>query len=196
MRLRQFVYPPNTITPLILGLSCIALFILPLEVHQLLRYDRTFLPEQAWRFISANLLHTNGMHLLLNLIGLALIWALHGRYYSSRGFVSLLLLTSAGTTLGLYLNAPDMMWYVGLSGALHGLFIYGAVMDIRHQEKTGYLLLIGVVLKVADEQWRGASVQVSSLIDAAVAVDAHLFGAISGVVAVLLTLAISNKKAG
>ncbi len=55
-------------------------------------------------------------------------------------------------------------------------------MDIRWGDKTGYLLFFGVWLKIAHEQYYGASTEVASLINANVAIDAHLWGALGGLV--------------
>ena len=69
---------------------------------------------------------------------------------------------------------------VGLSGVLHGLFIWAAIEDIKQQRNTGWLLLIGVLTKIAWEQYFGASASTVSLINAKVATEAHLIGAFSG----------------
>ena len=53
-------------------------------------------------------------------------------------------------------------------------------MDINAKDKTGYLLFLGVWLKIAHEQFYGASTDVSNLIEASVAVNAHLWGALGG----------------
>ena len=47
--------------------------------------------------------------------------------------------------------------------------------------KSGWVLLVGVAVKVIYEQTVGGSADVAALIDAKVAIDAHLFGAMSGV---------------
>ena len=60
---------------------------------------------------------------------------------------------------------------------------WGALMDIKHKEKTGYLLLIGLMAKIIHEQIYGASADVERLIGAGVATDAHLYGAIGGLLA-------------
>ncbi len=54
------------------------------------------------------------------------------------------------------------------------------MMDIQAKDKTGYLLFIGVWLKIAHEQIYGASTDVSDLIEASVAIDALLWGAVGG----------------
>ncbi|MDU0355165.1 rhombosortase [Paraglaciecola aquimarina] len=81
--------------------------------------------------------------------------------------------------------APELVWYVGLSGVLHGLFIVGAYKDIINHMYSGWLLLIAVWIKVLYEQFSGQNQQVASLIDANVAIDAHLFGSISGAIIVV-----------
>ena len=80
-----------------------------------------------------------------------------------------------------------------MSGVLHGFFVWGALLDIKHHEKTGYLLLIGVVAKILHEQFYGASADVELLIGATVATDAHLYGAIGGLV-VFISSYVINKK--
>tara|TARA_R110000751_G_scaffold91266_3_gene178869 strand:- start:47660 stop:48160 length:501 start_codon:yes stop_codon:yes gene_type:complete len=146
-----------------------------------LAYDRQQLIDlQWWRLISGHFLHTNGIHLLLNLAGLTLLWALHGHYYPTLQYLFLFFMLCVGTSGGLYLFAPQMYWYVGLSGVLHGLFLIGAYFDIQNKLKSGWIMLVGVWLKVLHEQIYGASENVAELISANVAIDAHLFGTVTG----------------
>jgi rhomboid family GlyGly-CTERM serine protease len=151
------------------------------EVDPLFVYQYQLINQgELWRAFTGHFLHTNGIHLLLNLAALILLWALHGHFYTLKNY-SLLFITSALIcSTGLFYFSPQIQQYVGLSGVLHGIFVFGAIMDIRHQDKTGYLLFIGVWIKIAHEQFYGASEQVSTLIDANVAIDAHLWGAIGG----------------
>lgn len=137
---------------------------------------------EFWRLITGHFFHTNGYHLLLNLAALVLLWALHGQFYTVKNYSILFLTSALICSAGLYYFSPEIHQYVGLSGVLHGVFVFGAIMDIRQHDKTGYLLLIGVGLKVAHEQFYGASEDVSALINASVAIDAHLWGAVSGLI--------------
>jgi rhomboid family GlyGly-CTERM serine protease len=176
----------HSFAPLLIVLVSIILAITEPMSSNLLAYERTQLDNfQWWRFITGHFLHTNITHLLLNTVGLALLWALHGHYYQTLGYVMQFLTLCLGTAIGLYIFAPQMQWYVGLSGVLHGLFVIGAYYDIQNKFKTGWLMLMGVWLKVIHEQIFGASAAVASLIDANVAVDAHLFGTITGSMVVL-----------
>ncbi|MEP7766379.1 hypothetical protein, partial [Sanguibacter sp. 26GB23] len=52
--------------------------------------------------------------------------------------------------------------------------------------KTGWLLLIGILIKVGHEQIFGASQDIADLINATVAIDAHLFGTISGLTIIVI----------
>jgi rhomboid family GlyGly-CTERM serine protease len=175
------VQTKHSLAPLFIVIVSIILALTEPMSSELLAYDRHQLNEfQWWRLITGHFLHTNIMHLLLNTAGLTLLWALHGHYYQTPHYLIIFLLLCLGTSVGLYLFAPQMQWYVGLSGVLHGLFIIGAYFDIHNKFKTGWLLLIGVWLKVLHEQIYGASEDVAQLIAANVAVDAHLFGTITG----------------
>jgi rhomboid family GlyGly-CTERM serine protease len=99
-----------------------------------------------------------------------------------------------GTSLGIYYFAQQMQWYVGLSGVLHGLFVIGAYFDIRQKLKTGWIMFIIVWVKVIYEQVFGASADVAKLIEANVAVDAHLFGTISGCIIIMYYLLVNNAQ--
>jgi len=167
----------------ICGIGATILFAFDEQLHTQLNYDVSALVQgQWWRLLSAHLLHTNLYHLLLNLAGLFLLWALHGEYYQHKNSLFLILLCSLGTATGL-LVFSDLTHYVGLSGTLHGLFAWGVIQDIKRGYKTGWLLLAGVVIKLLQEQFYGGSIATESLIQARVAVDAHLYGALSGLLA-------------
>lgn len=144
-------------------------------------YQRQLIAQgEVWRLVTGHLLHTNGFHLLLNLAALLMLWALHGRFYRIKNYCALFLCCALTTSIGIYFFNTSLIQYVGLSGVLHGIFVFGAMMDIQAKDKTGYLLFIGVWLKIAHEQIYGASTDVSDLIEASVAIDAHLWGAVGG----------------
>ena len=180
--------------PLFIALcSVVAFFFEPMSGNYL-AYDRYAIQGlETWRIVSGNIVHTNGYHLLLNLAGLALLWALHGEHYRIGLYLRVFVWCCLGTSVGLYFFSPDLIWYAGLSGALHGIFAWGACVDIKEKMKSGWLLLIGLAIKVGYEQIDGSSEQVANLIDAKVAVDAHLFGALTGI-AIFLLMFITAKK--
>ena len=68
----------------------------------------------------------------------------------------------------------------------------GALRDIQLKMTTGWLLLAGLLIKVSFEQWQGPDAQLAQLIDASVAIDAHLYGVIAGL-AIGLAAAIMQR---
>ena len=148
---------------------------------------------QLWRLITGHLLHTNVNHYLLNIAGVTLLWTLHGHFYTTASYCKLFIFSGLFCSIGLFDFSPETTQYVGLSGVLHGIFVWGACKDILAKDKTGYLLLLGVCIKLAHEQIFGASTDIAQLISAPVAVDAHLWGAISGI-AYLIVTQLRNRK--
>jgi rhomboid family GlyGly-CTERM serine protease len=150
--------------------------------RDLLRYERAaVLQGQYWRLLTGHLVHGSGQHLLLNAVGLGLIAALFPREYSLRGWLLILASSVVTIDLGFVLLEPQLQWYVGLSGVLHGALAAGALGWWRHESRGLALALSGVLVgKLAWEQWHGA-LPLSG--DMPVVVDAHLYGAIGGVLA-------------
>jgi rhomboid family GlyGly-CTERM serine protease len=145
-----------------------------------LRYERAALGSgQWWRLVTAHLVHLDVRHALLNSAGLALVWALFARDYSPRQWLAIVLAAVAAIDAGLWLADSTVAWYVGSSGALHGLMAAGSLAHLRRGERDGWALAGLLVAKLAYEQWRGAL----PLAGAPVVVDAHLYGALGGALA-------------
>jgi rhomboid family GlyGly-CTERM serine protease len=153
------------------------------QLSQFFVYQRQLIEQgEYWRLFTGHLFHTNTYHYLLNMAALVMLWLLHGQFYSIKNYTLLFIVSAFICSLGLYYFDTTLIQYVGLSGVLHGIFVFGAIMDIKTKDKTGYLLFIGVWLKIAYEQFYGASSEVSDLINASVAINAHLWGAVGGLV--------------
>lgn len=186
--------PQFSLGPLLIAILTVIAFYAEPASGQWLAYDRYAIEGmETWRIVTGNLVHTNGFHLLLNLAGLALLWILHGEHYRISRFLKVFIWCCFGTSAGIYLLSPDLIWYAGLSGALHGVFVWGACMDIRKGLSSGWLLLAGVAVKLGYEQFTGSSDGVAELINATVAVDAHLYGAISGILIFLLMIGLARR---
>ena len=178
-------YPRHFIAPALLLLLCVVAALLPINWQTAFIFQREFAGSEPWRLFTANSLHTNTMHLLLNGAGLAMLTLLFQRDFSATRLLLLLLTSGLTCTLGIWAFSPNIDWYVGLSGALHGVFIGGAILDIRRRLLSGWLLLIGVVAKIGWEQLHGAEQFLAQLIEANVAIDAHLYGAFGGLLVCL-----------
>ncbi|MGI2258343.1 rhombosortase [Shewanella sp. GXUN23E] len=152
-----------------------------------LAFRRTLIGDGQWyRLLTGNLLHTNHWHLLMNLAGLWVIIALFRWPFRFAGFTLLFLTLCALEGVGLYLFYPSLMGYVGLSGVLHGLFAFGATREVLGGIKMGWALLGGLILKVGYETVTGGSADLAQLINARVAVESHLVGAVAGILLALL----------
>jgi rhomboid family GlyGly-CTERM serine protease len=159
--------------------------------RNLLRYERTaVLQGEYWRLLTGHLVHGSGQHLLLNAVGLGLIAALFPREYSLRGWLLILASSVVLIDLGFVFLEPQLQWYVGLSGVLHGALAAGAIGWWQHESRPLALALTLVLIgKLTWEQWHGA-LPLSG--DMPVVVDAHLYGAIGGALAGAL-LAMHNR---
>jgi len=146
----------------------IAIFIQLIDID--IRYSREKIENgEYWRLLTAHFVHLGWNHLWLNMLSLLMIWELTTKSYS---FVWILI-CGFGISLGLWLFSPEVIWYVGLSGILHGLF--AAVAWQRYP-----ILLVLLIAKLMWEQLYGALPTTANLTGGAVIVDAHLYGAIIG----------------
>lgn len=169
----------------LVGLIAAALVLLSLggeSWREALRYERiAVLRGEYWRLITGHLVHGSTQHLVLNVLGLGVIAALFPREFSLRGWLVVAALSMAVIDLGFVLWEPQLEWYVGLSGVLHGVLAAGAIAWWRHESKGFALALTAILIaKLAWEQWRGA-LPLSG--DMPVIVDAHLYGAVGGALA-------------
>lgn len=154
--------------------------------RSMLRYERTaVLAGEWWRLITAHLAHLGWTHTVLNLAGLALAWLLFGREFRA---LEWLLIAACSVALigGAFLGwRPELAWYVGLSGVLHGLFAAGSVRWMMSGEAEGLGLGLFLAAKLAWEQLFGALPLSVSSAGGPVVVDAHLAGAVGGTLAAL-----------
>lgn len=152
---------------------------------------------EYYRLLTGNFFHSNYNHLLLNSGGLLLIWLFHAEHYSWKHYFSVLLLCCVGSSLAALTLTPGSS-IIGLSGALHGLIIYGAFRDIQDKQlrQVGILMLIGVTGKVILENTMGISDTSEGLIGMRVAIEAHLFGTVTGIVLGLLSLKLLPNNKG
>lgn len=164
------------------------------EVVSIFRYDRDpIMDGEIWRVFTAHLAHLGWSHLLLNLAGLGVIWLLCGRALSTGLWLLVLLSCALGVSCGLLLFNPELVWYVGLSGVLHGMIVAGSLAGIYRGERDSLLLLLLIMAKLGWEQWQGPMPGSEATAGGRVVVDAHLYGAVS---ALLLLVALLATPAG
>ncbi|MCG7877288.1 MAG: rhombosortase [Candidatus Thiodiazotropha endolucinida] len=171
------------ICPLLFSLVCVLIALLPESFITKLQYQRIHITDgELWRLFSAHLTHLGWGHLIMNLAGFWLILALFPKTQPPLRCMILLVLLILGTSIGLWLFSPEVTWYRGLSGVLHGLLCWGALKQLKEQPGVSFFILTFVVIKLIWEQWQGPLPGSESLAAGNVIVDAHLYGAVTGVI--------------
>jgi rhomboid family GlyGly-CTERM serine protease len=152
--------------------------------RQALGYEREGLQQgQWWRFLTAHFVHLDLEHAVLNGMGVVLMWALFARDYAPLRWGVIYLAAMLAVSAGLWLLSPQYDWYVGASGALHGVMAAGTLAHLRRGDLDGWILAVFIVVKLGYEQFAGALPFAGS---ADTVVDAHLYGAFGGVLVALL----------
>jgi rhomboid family GlyGly-CTERM serine protease len=146
------------------------------------RYDRAALEAgEVWRVVTAHLVHLGWGHLWPNILALLLISALLEEFLNAVEWAAACLVAALAISLGLYVLDPEVQWYVGLSGVLHGLVACGAVRMLQDDRLgVGAVLALGVAGKLAWEATEGPIPFTEQSAGGPVIVAAHLYGAIAG----------------
>jgi rhomboid family GlyGly-CTERM serine protease len=148
------------------------------------RYERAAVLEgELWRLASAHFVHLGWPHALLNLAGLGLVYALFAPALAGWRGLCVLFVSLLAIDAGFLLGEPGLAWYVGFSGALHGLFAAGVVAGLAARERDAWLLGALLMAKLGAEQLFGAVPLSETLAGGPVVESAHLYGALGGVLA-------------
>jgi rhomboid family GlyGly-CTERM serine protease len=153
---------------------------------------------------SAHLTHLNTAHLLFNLAGLFLLCELLWQDLPVRHGAGLLAVAGSGVSLLLWWLQPEVAWYAGLSGALHGLWAGCALAGIRprtaqpdsRSHVAGAAGIALLALKLALEYRYGASSHTARAIGAPVLVVSHWYGALSGACYVMVWRLVRRLRRG
>lgn len=167
------------------------------ELKQYVILDRIAVDNNEWwRVVTGNIVHTNLYHWGMNIGALFLIFMIFKPKLIEFEIIGTLLCLAVGISI---LAHTDIMRYSGLSGVLHGIFAYYVMKELfmTKFEKLTCLMLIGLIIKITVEQTIGSSGYVEEIINAKVATEAHLYGAIYGVLISIIAFAfkvLKNKK--
>jgi rhomboid family GlyGly-CTERM serine protease len=164
-----------------LALLCLALAAGGDEARVLGRYERVAIENgEYWRLVTAHLVHLSFGHLWPNVAALAILGLLLDDVIRNADWWRVAAASAAAIDVGLYLYQPGVLWYVGLSGVLHGVVAAGAIaLFTRHRALAGALGL-GLIVKLTFEQIYGAVPFTAESVGGPVVVSAHLYGALGG----------------
>ena len=153
------------------------------QVNPWLNYEgEAILGGQLWRLWTAHLVHLNLWHLGMNLGGFLLCAWFFPDVYSRQRL--LVWLVCSPLFISLMMLGVDQTpgTYVGLSGALHGWLVLALLLGFRQHPWIHSLVLALLAGRLLYEQLPGYDVDyLQDWIDGSVYVNAHLYGAVSGV---------------
>lgn len=154
------------------------------EVTQALAYVMDKIAQgQWWRLITGQLLHTNTHHLILNSVGLILLTFAFNPELNPKRDASFFIICLLCCGIGLALFFPEIHWYKGLSGVLHGYMIYFLFQSMRTNLRLSLLVLAVIMGKVIWEQSPFSDLSATeALIESRVAIEIHLIGAVTGLI--------------
>ena len=178
------LYPMSLFISLI---SFAVMFYAP-ESLTLLRYESLKVNDgEFWRIITSNFCHSNWNHWMLNIAGLWLMDIFYKPVLSQKLRVYLLSFCILLNVLMLHWFM-DLYWYVGLSGALHGYLIGGALLSWKSAKWVNLIIIVFTVGKLITESFWQINSETEKLINANVVEEAHIFGAVSALVFFVLYL--------
>lgn len=149
-----------------------------------LQYDRDAIASgELWRLATGHFVHLGWTHLGLNAVGVGILAMLAPTIPAQRLLARLGVLL-IGLSLALWTFCPALDWYVGLSGTLHGLAVLIALDLWGRHAGIGPVILIGTGSKLLWESAAGSATSID--LGGAVAVEAHFWGAATGLAAGLI----------
>jgi rhomboid family GlyGly-CTERM serine protease len=166
-------------------------------VGSVLEYRYVSLATQPWRALTGHVVHINWLHVLVNAAAWFIVARLFAHELSPARQAVVLLTSTVVISAGLAILYPQIAWYRGFSGVLHGLFFAGAttwllrmLVQVRTLDaRTAWLpaaLVIGGWVKVALEQPAAGATAYAEWLGAATVPQAHLLGAACGTAFALL----------
>ena len=167
------------LAPLALGALMLALEAVDVSA---LRYERVaVLHGELWRLVTGHLVHADAAHLTWNLAGLALVAWLFAREYTRREWIVILVASTVAIDAGFLAFEPQLEWYVGFSGVLHGLMAGGLLAWlVRHRDGVTAIVAVLFAAKLAWEHLVGPLPFTAETLSIPVVHQAHTYGAIGG----------------
>lgn len=164
-----------------LGVAALVILLQAANLRSALEYQRdAVLHGQVWRLLTASLVHLGWVHLVRDLAGLCLIWGLFAHWLDERTWIWLMTGCALGVGVGLLAFAPGVIWYVGISGVLFGMFCAGALCEYPFRPLYASALLLGMAAIIVWTLVAGALPGETIGLGGKVVPQAHLFGALAG----------------
>ena len=145
-------------------------------LHDGLQYQRHLIAEgEFWRLWTGSLVHTNYWHLSMNLAGFWMLSLIQQHSPGKWRLLGQILFLTTCVGGGLWLLSPGVVWYVGFSGVLYGLFLLSGIHLLARREwLAASVILLGVCGKTVWDWQTGGTSPTAGLIEAPVIYAAHL----------------------
>jgi len=150
--------------------------------------------NEYYRLFSGHFIHLNWTHASLNILGFCIVVLLWGVQFSQLKWLVYTFSLSLAISFGLYVLYPNIDYYLGLSGVLHGLVLIALIKNLSNSRVVYPVLIFLLVLKVLFEMM-GFELNTSTEIGARVVVEAHFLGLISAMLLVVFELYLLKKAA-
>jgi rhomboid family GlyGly-CTERM serine protease len=190
--MKPFRLTPGILLTLALGSVLVLCGMFSATADNFLQFDRSRIDNgEWWRLLSGQLVHYGIYHLLMNLAALLVCGYAFLDDFKPGAYACVLLFLGLCVGFGIYWGNPELEYYRGLSGALHGLIIFSLLITLKQTPFINITGLLVVVVKIWHEQqsnYQATSWQ--QLMPVPVVVDAHLYGAISGFFCALIYFSI------
>ncbi len=161
------------------------------------RFNRDLVEQgDIWLLLSGHIVHLNWSHWLLNMAGLSIVAFFFSGHASFKQWLLVILVSACVISAGIWWWLTDIRYYVGLSGVLHGLFLYGALREIRYFPVSGYVLVTVLIGKLLWEFFNGALPGSEEMAGGRVLTEAHLLGAVGGISVWFIEWCIQLKRQG
>ena len=155
--------------------------------------DRTKVNDgELWRIFSSNFVHFGWAHTLMNLAAFQIAVFILMEISVAR-FIGLIFWCCLSVGVGIYYLNPEYAIYAGLSGSIHGFLVAGLMFNKRHTHWINGIfiaLIFGKILYEHRPDYKATDLQ--DLLPVPVAYDAHLYGAVAGLVFGIFVLLISK----
>jgi rhomboid family GlyGly-CTERM serine protease len=172
----------NGIALLATGVALLLLAVPSAFMREHFAYAREGLRRgEVWRLVTGHLVHLDLSHAALNVVGLALVWALYRGAWRLGEWSVVLVTGMLAIDAGLWGLQPGVQWYVGASGVLHALIAAGVVAQWNTERAISVVVAVLLGAKLLWEARYGALPFAGEGHD--VVLSAHRYGALGGLAA-------------
>lgn len=179
----------------VMGLICLTSLLPTNIVHSLALVHDEISQGEVWRIFTSQFVHLGFNHTVLNLVGYLIVSASFREDITPKEEMITLAICSLGVGLGIYLLNPEIGWYVGLSGAIYGILTHYLIIGWQRSAILSGFFGIYLIGKFIYEQLiAGPDTVTAEFIGGAVAIDSHLYGAITGLVTGVISLLLFHRK--